>query len=263
MADTTAKRFLITGGSKGIGASLVALAREQGHHVVYTGRDEATLNRVAEATGAVPFPANVTHPDDNHRTVDFALERMGGIDVVVNNAAYGYSASIGELDVDQMKAMFEANVFGLVDLTNRIVPLMKKAQAGDIVNIASTSGMKGHANGTAYSGSKWGAPRHHPVLAGRASPLQHSRDVRLPVRGPDRLGRQAPGGQPEEALCRGYRVRHPGGGEHAPARFHSGVRGLRNESLLSHTHRHRHRGSVSLSKRCEGPGARGSEGWRG
>ena len=155
MAGTTAKRFLITGGSKGIGASLVALAREQGHHVVYTGRDEATLNRVAEATGAVPFPANVTHPDDNHRTVDFALERMGGIDVVVNNAAYGYSASIGELDVDQMKAMFEANVFGLVDLTNRIVPLMKKAQAGDIVNIASTSGMKGHANGTAYSGSKW------------------------------------------------------------------------------------------------------------
>jgi 3-oxoacyl-[acyl-carrier protein] reductase len=155
MAESTAKRFLITGGSKGIGASLVALARAAGHRVVFTGRDEASFRQVAEATGAVPLVADVTRPDDNRKTVDFALEILGGIDVLVNNAAYGYSAPIGELDVDQMKMMFETNIFGLVDLTNRVVPLMKKNEAGDIVNIASTSGMKGHANGTAYSGSKW------------------------------------------------------------------------------------------------------------
>ena len=54
-----------------------------------------------------------------------------------------------------MRTLFETNVFGLVDITNRVVPLMKSQQRGDIVNIASTSGMKGHKTGTAYSASKW------------------------------------------------------------------------------------------------------------
>lgn len=155
MANNGTKRFLVTGGSKGIGAGLVAEARQRGHQVVYTGRDKVALDKVAEATGAIPFQADITSGDDNQKTVDFAVEKMGGIDVLVNNAAYGYGAPIGELDVDQMKRMFDTNIFGLVDLTNRIVPLMKEAEAGDIINIASTSGMKGHPNGTPYSGSKW------------------------------------------------------------------------------------------------------------
>jgi 3-oxoacyl-[acyl-carrier protein] reductase len=80
---------------------------------------------------------------------------MGGIDVLVNNAGYGYMAEIGDVDMDAMKAMFDTNVFGMVDLTNRVVPMMKTQDGGDIINIASTSGMKGHAHGTAYSASKW------------------------------------------------------------------------------------------------------------
>jgi 3-oxoacyl-[acyl-carrier protein] reductase len=87
--------------------------------------------------------------------VDEALTRMGGIDVLINNAGYAYRAEIGALDVDAMRAMFETNVFGLVDLTNRVVPHMKTQAFGDIVNLASTSGMKGAATATPYSASKW------------------------------------------------------------------------------------------------------------
>ncbi|MCB2154640.1 SDR family oxidoreductase [bacterium] len=149
------RRFLITGGSHGIGAATVKLVCQAGHTVVFTGRNKDRVKEVAEATGATGFHADVTKPEDNEKTIAFCKEKMGGIDVLINNAAYGYGAPIGEMDVDAMRAMFETNIFGLVDLTNRVVPLLKSQGQGDIVNIASTSGIKGHANGTAYSGSKW------------------------------------------------------------------------------------------------------------
>jgi 3-oxoacyl-[acyl-carrier protein] reductase len=122
---------------------------------VFTGRNEELLDRVTAATGAHGLRADVSVAEDNARTVEVCRERMGGIDVLVNNAGYGYMAEIGQIDMEAMKTMFDTNVFGMVDLTNRVVPVMKAQGAGDIVNIASTSGMKGHANGTAYSASKW------------------------------------------------------------------------------------------------------------
>lgn len=151
----TARRFLVTGGSQGIGAALVRLAREAGHAVAFTGRNAERVHAVAQATGAHGIVADVAEAEDNRRTVETCVERMGGIDVLVNNAGYAYRAPIGELDVDRMRRMFEVNVFGLVDLTNRIVPLMKAQEEGDIFNIASTSGMKGGPGGTSYGASKW------------------------------------------------------------------------------------------------------------
>src|SRR4051812_14441487 len=148
-------RFLVTGGSRGIGAAVVELARKAGHQVVFTGRNEQLIAATARKTGAHGLRADVALPADNAATVEACTEQMGGIDVLVNNAAYGYRAEIGELDVAQMKAMFDTNVFGLVDLTNRVVPQMKTRGLGDIVNIASTSGMKGAATATPYAASKW------------------------------------------------------------------------------------------------------------
>ena len=150
-----ASRFLVTGGSQGIGAAIVELACSAGHNVVFTGRNEQRIETIARKTGAYGLQANVSVGDDNARTVNVCTERMGGVDVLVNNAAYAYRAEIGALDVDRMKEMFDTNVFGLVDLTNRVVPQMKARNVGDIVNIASTSGMKGAATATPYAASKW------------------------------------------------------------------------------------------------------------
>src|SRR5262245_43785295 len=149
------RRILVTGGSQGIGAAVVEQARAAGHQVAFTGRDRGRVDAVAAKTGAHGIVADVASGDDNARTVTEAMARMGGIDVLVNNAGYAYRAEIGAMDIDAMRTMFDTNVFGLVDITNRVVPHMKAQPFGDIVNIASTSGMKGAPTATAYAASKW------------------------------------------------------------------------------------------------------------
>jgi 3-oxoacyl-[acyl-carrier protein] reductase len=149
------RRFLVTGGSQGIGAALVTLARQAGHDVVFTGRNEPLIEQVVQRTGAHGLRLDVSRGADNAKAVEACQERMGGIDVLINNAAVGYAAEIGELDVGRMRTLFDTNVFGMVDLSNRVVPLLKAQADGDIVNIASTSGMKGAKGGTAYAASKW------------------------------------------------------------------------------------------------------------
>ena len=149
------QRFLVTGGSQGIGAALVALARREGHDVVFTGRDEARIAKTAAETGAHGLRADVARADDNRRTVEACVERMGGIDVLVNNAGVGYLAEVGGIDLDRMRGLFDVNVFGLVDLTNRVAPLLRAQQRGYVFNVASTSGMKGAKGGTVYAASKW------------------------------------------------------------------------------------------------------------
>ena len=148
-------RYLITGGSQGIGAALVEVASKAGHKVVFTGRNRTAIETVARQTGAVGVLADVGISEDNARTFDACMQQMGGIDVLVNNAAHDYRAEIGALDVGRMKTLFDSNVFGLVDITNRVVPQMKERKSGDIINIASTSGMKGAALATPYAASKW------------------------------------------------------------------------------------------------------------
>ena len=118
-------RFLVTGGSQGIGAAIVELACKAGHKVVFTGRNEQHIKATATKTGAFGLQADVSAADDNARTVTTCEQQMGGVDVLINNAGYAYRGDIGALDVDRMKEMFDTNVFGLVDLTNRVVPSMK------------------------------------------------------------------------------------------------------------------------------------------
>ncbi len=149
------RRFLITGGSQGIGAALVSQARAAGHGVVFTGRHQDTVDAVVRETGAIGLRADNTVDEENALAVDTCQRELGGIDVLVNNAATWYDAAIGELDVDAVRRLFSANVIGMVDLTNRVVPLMTAQEEGDIVNISSTSGTKGRKLGTAYSGTKW------------------------------------------------------------------------------------------------------------
>jgi 3-oxoacyl-[acyl-carrier protein] reductase len=150
-----AKRFLITGGSQGIGAAIVKLAREAGHNVFFTGRNDQLIEQVRKETGAHGLRADVSIPGDNAATVAACRDAIGGIDVLINNAGFAYRGEIGSMDVASMKRVFDTNVFGLTDITNLVVPLMKAQKSGDIINVASTSGMKGGPGGTAYGGSKW------------------------------------------------------------------------------------------------------------
>ena len=148
-------RFLITGGSQGIGAWLVAHARKCGHQVVFTGRNRSRVDDIARESGAHGIAADVSVDADNARAVQACMQEMGGIDVLINNAGVGYSAEIGSIDMQNMRSLFGTNVFGMVDLANRIVPSMIEQGTGDIINIASTSGTKGAKGYTAYAGSKW------------------------------------------------------------------------------------------------------------
>ena len=88
---------------------------------------------------------------DNARVVDVCMTQMGGVDVLINNAGVGYTADLGAIDMAAMRSLFGTNVFGMVDLANRIVPSMIKQGTGDIINIASTSGTKGAKGYTAYA----------------------------------------------------------------------------------------------------------------
>ena len=160
MTDGTGRTALVTGASAGIGAAFAEHLAARGYGLVLTARRADRLEAVAAGlrtrfgvTVRVQ-PADLADPQAPRQLCD-ALAGGGGIDVLVNNAGYAYRAEIGAIDVDRMRAMFETNVFGLVDLTNRVVPHLKAQAFGDIVNLASTSGMKGAPTATAYAGSKW------------------------------------------------------------------------------------------------------------
>ena len=148
-------KFLITGGSQGIGAAIVAHARKAGHEVVFTGRKPEAIEAVAKKEGAHGIAADITIDADNARVVDLCMSKMGGVDVLINNAGVGYIADVGAIEMDRLRALFATNVFGMVDMANRVVPGMIKQGSGDIINIASTSGTKGAKGYTAYAGSKW------------------------------------------------------------------------------------------------------------
>ena len=209
------RRILITGGSQGIGAALVQHARKAGHQVVFTGRNEAHIQSTATATGAHGIKADVSSDADNARVVDEAASKMGGIDVLINNAGTGYNAEIGSLDVNAMRNLFATNVFGMVDITNRVVPMMK-AQAGrrhrqhrlDI-------GHERREGRHRLRRQQVGGARHQPMLAGGARPLRHSRREHPALGSADELDGQDRPQQPEQALRRGHRRDNFGRSRHA------------------------------------------------
>ena len=155
------KVVLVSGAGSGIGKAIAFLFARLGATLAICGRKLDALEDCAEKLRALSgrevfvHPMTIRDPAQVEGLLDAVWERFGGIDVLVNNAGYAYRAEIGALDVAAMRAMFETNVFGLVDLTNRVVPHLKAHAFGDIINLASTSGMKGAPGGTAYSGSKW------------------------------------------------------------------------------------------------------------
>lgn len=135
--------WMITGCSSGLGRALAERVVAGGYRLVATARDEASLDDlVASATDRVlAVPLDVTVPEQIDAAVAAAGRRFGGIDVVVNNAGYGYTAAIEEGEDADIRALFETNVFGLVNVTRAALPAMRARRAGYVVNLSSVGGL--------------------------------------------------------------------------------------------------------------------------
>ena len=155
-ANPNPKTFLITGTSSGFGKQLATVALNRGDNVVATARKLDDIRHFADEfpeTAQVSV-LDVTNPDTIASTVDAALSRFGQIDVLVNNAGYALFGAVEEMGADGFRKQFETNVFGLVAVTKAVLPHMRKAQAGHIIQLSSVGGQISPPGVGAYTASK-------------------------------------------------------------------------------------------------------------
>ena len=148
-------RILITGGSLGLGKTTAKALVDRGAHVVITGRNEAKLMAASEATGATPVVADVASDEDIARTYEETLRALGGLDCLVNNAGIGVHKPLLDLSREDFRTVFEVNVFGAAMMAQHAARIFVEQGYGNIVNIASTSGLRGYKRGSVYSASKF------------------------------------------------------------------------------------------------------------
>jgi len=143
--------WLITGCSTGLGRALAEAVIAAGHHAVVTARDVAKVADLAEgkADRVLPFALDVTDNAQITDAVTQAEEKFGGIDVLVNNAGYGYRAAVEEGDEPDIRQLFETQFFGAVAMIKAVLPGMRARRSGAIVNI-STIGVQIMPAGSGY-----------------------------------------------------------------------------------------------------------------
>jgi NAD(P)-dependent dehydrogenase (short-subunit alcohol dehydrogenase family) len=158
--DLTGRSAIVTGGSKGLGQAMAAGLASAGADVLLTSRNEveaaATAAEIAEQFGrrAVGIRADVTSQEACEQMVDRAVAEFGKVDILINNAGVNVRGPIDELTYDQFRKVQQINVDGLWLATRAVVPLMKEAGYGRIINLASTLGVVGLENRTPYATSK-------------------------------------------------------------------------------------------------------------
>ncbi len=148
--------WLITGCSTGFGRDLAKAVLSRGWRAVVTARKLEAIQDLAAGHGdrAAALPLDVTDPAQIAATVQAAEKRFGGIDVLVNNAGYGYQASVEEGQDEAIRALFETNVFGLATLIRAVLPGMRQRRRGTIVNISSVAGFIGFPGSGYYAATK-------------------------------------------------------------------------------------------------------------
>jgi len=163
--------WLITGCSTGFGRELVRVLAARGHPVVATARNPATLGEFASNPQVLTATLDVTDPDQIGRAVTDAIARFGQIDVLGNNAGYGYLSAVEEGENDEVRAMFEVNVFGLASMTKAVLPGMRARHSGTIVNISSMGGLIGFPGIGYYNATKFAVEGLTEALAKECAPL--------------------------------------------------------------------------------------------
>jgi NAD(P)-dependent dehydrogenase (short-subunit alcohol dehydrogenase family) len=166
MSDTQLDRVaLVTGGSKGIGRAIAAALLESGTHVMIAGRGEPALRQaasdltVAAHNGGVRIDwvaGDVRVEADARRMVEAAAARLGGVDILVNNAAVGIMVEAAAMSGDQWRETVETNLNGVFYCTHAAIPHLRQRGVGWIINICSLASANPFPGGAAYSATKAG-----------------------------------------------------------------------------------------------------------
>ncbi len=172
MASVNTPVWFISGCSTGFGRELAQQTIARGFKTVVTARDPAKVqDLVSGHDNALAVALDVTDQGSIDQAVKAALEAFGTVDVLVNNAGYGYQSSVEEGDESEIRAQFDANVFGLFALTRAVLPAMRKQRRGHVINITSVAGLIGFASSGYYSASKHAVEGWSDSLALETAPL--------------------------------------------------------------------------------------------
>jgi NAD(P)-dependent dehydrogenase (short-subunit alcohol dehydrogenase family) len=169
---TDKKTWFITGAGRGMGVNFAQAALAAGHNVVATGRDpEAVAQAYAEADELLVVKLDVTSTHDAEAAVAAAVERFGGIDVLVNNAASFYAGFFEELAPEDVDRQFAVSVMGPMNVTRAVLPIMREQRSGHVVTISSLAGLVGAEYTSAYTASKFAIDGWMESLAPEVAPF--------------------------------------------------------------------------------------------
>ncbi len=166
------KVWFVTGATRGIGSAIAKAALAAGSRVVATGRSpEAVRKALGTSEDLFITVLDVTNEDQVKTATKTAVERFGGIDVLVNNAGYGQLGVFEETTPQQIRAQYDTNVFGLMAVTRAVLPIMRKQRSGHIFNISSVAGLKGFFGASIYNSSKFAVEGFSQSIAEELAPL--------------------------------------------------------------------------------------------
>ena len=165
--------WFITGCSTGLGHSLAQAVLQAGFNVVVTARTTDSLCDLVAPfrQTALPLALDVTNRAQVAHAVAAATERFDGIDVLVNNAGYGYRAAVEEADEAEVGQLFATNFFGTVAMIKAVLPGMRARREGTIVNISSIAGRRAAPGSGYYSASKFAVEGMSDALRREVGPL--------------------------------------------------------------------------------------------
>src|ERR1700733_14240483 len=154
---TNKQVWLITGAGRGMGVAIARAALAAGHNVVATGRNTDTVTKaVCDHENLLVVGLDLTNPAGAEAAVGAALERFGRIDVLVNNAGNFYAGYFEELSPEQVRNQIETLLFGPMNVSRAVLPVMRNQHAGLLLTISSTAGISGLLFCSAYAAAKFG-----------------------------------------------------------------------------------------------------------
>ncbi len=148
-------KVLITGGNSGIGKATAKLLKEKGAQVIISGRNETTLQETAKALNIEYIKADVTEENQVRNMVQQAKNKMNGLNVLVNNAGYGYISKLIDIEADKFIDQFKTNILGATLCAKESAKHFITQEYGNIINIGSTSSLKGSPTASPYVATKF------------------------------------------------------------------------------------------------------------